>query len=69
MKANVMGCPRFNDKFVTYPQFEKEWWAYRITHHDLVGGNLVAKNLRENCVNNEVRKMIRNKQNLDKMWG
>jgi hypothetical protein len=34
-----------------------------------VGDDLVAKNLREKCVNDKVRKVIGNVDNLDKMWG
>ncbi len=27
--ANDNGWPTFNGKFVEYPRFRKEWWAYR----------------------------------------
>ncbi len=28
-KVNDSGWPTFSGKFVEYPRFRKEWWAYR----------------------------------------
>jgi hypothetical protein len=69
MKADDMGWPTLDRKFVNCSQFEKEWWAYRRTYHNLVGYDLVAKNLREKCMTDEVGKMTRNKEKLDAFWG
>ncbi len=64
-----MGVLHSSDrKFVNCSQFKKEW-AYRRIYHNLVGDDLVAKNLKEKCMNDEVGKMTRNKENLDVFWG
>jgi hypothetical protein len=34
-----------------------------------VGDSIVVNSLQEKCVNNEVRKMIGNIKNLDRLWG
>ncbi len=32
-QANDSGWPTFNGKYLEYPRFRKEWWAYRQTYH------------------------------------
>ncbi len=32
-QANDSGWPTFSGKYVEYPRFRKEWWAYRQTSH------------------------------------
>jgi hypothetical protein len=32
-QANDNGWPTFSGKFVEYPRFRKEWWAFRQTYH------------------------------------
>jgi hypothetical protein len=32
-QANDSGWPTFSGKYVEYPRFRKEWWAYRQTYH------------------------------------
>jgi hypothetical protein len=47
MKANDVGRPTFDGKFMNYPKLKHEWRAYQQT---LVGNDLVAKILREKCI-------------------
>jgi hypothetical protein len=46
MRANDVGWPAFNRRFVNNPQFKKEWWAYWQTYHSMAENDLVAKTLR-----------------------
>ncbi len=34
-QANDSRWPTFSGKYVEYPRFRKEWWAYRQTYHDM----------------------------------
>jgi hypothetical protein len=47
------------------PSLQKGVVAYRRTYQDLVGDDLEEKNLREKCVNDYVRKMVGNIENLN----
>ncbi len=54
MRANKVGWPTFNGKFVNHLWFKKEWCAYRRTYHNIVGDYLVAKNLKVKCANDNL---------------
>ncbi len=68
MKANDVGQPTFDWKLIHYPQFKKEWWVYRQNFLNMAEDDLVAKSLREKCMNEDVRRMISNKEDLDDIW-
>jgi hypothetical protein len=68
MRANNNGWPMFNGRFVNYPQFKKEWQAYRQAYHALVSNDLAAKTLREKCVSGEAVNMIGHLEDLDEIW-
>ncbi len=44
-QANDSGWPTFSGKYVEYPQFWKEWWAYRHVRDELVCRSLKEKSL------------------------
>jgi hypothetical protein len=44
-QANDSGWPTFKGKYVEYPRFKKEWWAYRRTYHWHVRDELVCRAL------------------------
>ncbi len=46
-QANDAGLPLFDRKYVTYPQFKKEWWAYRRIYHAYVTKELVCRTVME----------------------
>jgi hypothetical protein len=46
-QANDSGSPTFSGKYVEYPRFRKEWWAYRQTYHGHVRDELVCRSLKE----------------------
>jgi hypothetical protein len=46
-QANDSGWPVFNGKYMEYPRFRKEWWAYRETYHGHVRDELVCFSLKE----------------------
>jgi hypothetical protein len=58
-QANDSGWPLFTGKYVEYPQFRKEWWAYRGTYHGHVRDELVGRMLKEKCLLGGVRNMMR----------
>jgi hypothetical protein len=45
-QVNDSGWPKFNGKYVEYPRFRKEWWAYRQTYHGHVRDELVCRSLK-----------------------
>jgi hypothetical protein len=67
MRANDVGWPTFDEKFVNYPKFKRDWRAYRQTYHDMEGYDLVAKTLREKWVSGEAQK-IGNAVDLAEIW-
>ncbi len=42
-QANDSGWPVFSGKYVEYPCFRKEWWAYRRMYHVHVRDELVSR--------------------------
>ncbi len=68
MRANDVGWPAFNRRFVNCPQFQKDWCAYRQTYHSMAENDLMAKTLREKCINEEVRKTFGKIKDLNKVW-
>jgi hypothetical protein len=46
-QANDSGWPTFSGKYVEYPRFCKEWWAYRQTYDGHVRDELVCRSLKE----------------------
>jgi hypothetical protein len=46
-QANDAGWPQFDGTYVTYPQFKKEWWAYRRTDYAHVRYELVCQTLKK----------------------
>jgi hypothetical protein len=54
-QANDSGWPTFSGKYVEYPRFRKEWWAYRQTYHGHVRDELVCRSLKERSLASNVR--------------
>ncbi len=46
-QANDAGWLLFDGTYVTYPQYKKEWWAYRRSYHAHVRDELVCQTLKE----------------------
>jgi hypothetical protein len=57
-QANDSRWSMFAGKYVEYPQFRKEWFAYRGTYHEHVRGELVGLMLTEKCLASSVTNMI-----------
>ncbi len=66
--ANDNGWPAFNGKFVEYPRFRKEWWAYRQTYHGHVRDELVCRSLKEKSLASHVRQMVNDIDDLREVW-
>jgi hypothetical protein len=49
-QANDSGWPTFKGKYMEYPKFEKEWWAYRRTYHACVRDELTFRSLKDKCL-------------------
>jgi hypothetical protein len=67
-KGNGIGWPIFNLKYVNYLRFKKEWWEYWQTYNGLVGDELVARILRDQCASSDAKAIIDNVEGLDKIW-
>jgi hypothetical protein len=67
-QANDNGWPTFNGKFVEYPRFRKEWWAYRQTYHGHVRDELVCRSLKEKSLASHVRQMVNDIDDLREVW-
>ncbi len=67
-KGNDIGWPIFNRKYVNYLRFKKEWWEYWQTYNGLVGDELVARILRDQCASSDAKAIIDNVEGLDTIW-
>jgi hypothetical protein len=67
-QANDSGCPTFSGKYVEYPRFRKEWWAYRQTYHGHVQDELVCRSLKERSLASSVRVLVNDIDDLREAW-
>ncbi len=68
-QANDGGWPTFSGKYVEYPRFRKEWWAYRQTYHRHVRDKLVCRSLKEKSLASSVKILVNDIEDLRKAWG
>jgi hypothetical protein len=68
-QANDSGWPTFSGKYVEYPRFRKEWWAYRQTYHGHVHDELVCRSLKERSLASNVRMLVNDIDDLREAWG
>ncbi len=68
-QANDSGWPTFSGKYVEYPRFRKEWWAYRQTYHGHVRDELVCRSLKERSLASHVRLLVNDIDDLREAWG
>jgi hypothetical protein len=55
-------------KYVEYPRFRKEWWAYRQTYHGHVRDELVCRSLKERSLASHVRLLVNDIDDLREVW-
>jgi hypothetical protein len=67
-QANDSGWPTFSEKYVEYPRFRKEWWAYRQTYHGHVRDELVCRSLKEKSLASNVRLLVNDIDDLREAW-
>jgi hypothetical protein len=67
-QANDSGCPTFSGKYVEYPRFRKEWWAYRQTYHGHVQDELVCRSLKERSLASNVHLLVNDIDDLREAW-
>jgi hypothetical protein len=58
----------FDGRYVSYPRFKKEWEAYRQTYHSAVSNDLVARTLRDKCLQGDALQMVSHLDDLREMW-
>jgi hypothetical protein len=68
-QANDSGWPMFSGKYVEYPRFRKEWWAYRQTYHGHVRDELVCRSLKEKSLASSVKILVNDIDDLREAWG
>ncbi len=68
-QANDGGWPTFSGKYVEYPRFRKEWWAYRQTDHGHVRDELVCRSLKEKSLASSVKILVNDIEDLREAWG
>jgi hypothetical protein len=68
-QVNDGGWPTFGGKYVEYPRFRKEWWAYRQTYHGHVRDELVCRSLKEKISASSVRILVNDIEDLREAWG
>jgi hypothetical protein len=54
----------FNGRYVEYPRFRKEWWAYRQTYHGHVRDKLACRALKEKSLASSIRVMVNDIEDL-----
>ncbi len=57
-QANYSGWPIFNGKYVEYPRFRKEWWAYKQTYHGHVRDELACRSLKERSLASSIQILV-----------
>ncbi len=67
-QANDSGWPTFSGKYVEYPRFRKEWWAYRQTYHGHVRDELVCLSLKERSLASHVQLLVNDIDDLREAW-
>ncbi len=67
-EANDSGWPTFSGKYVEYPRFRKEWWAYRQTYHGHVRDELVCRSLKERSLASSVKVLVNDIDDLREAW-
>jgi hypothetical protein len=67
-QANDSGWPTFSGRYVEYPRFRKEWWAYRQTYHSHVRDELVCRSLKERSLASGVKMLVNDIDDLQKAW-
>jgi hypothetical protein len=67
-QANDSGWPTFSGKYVEYPRFRKEWWAYRQTYHGHVRDELLCCSLKERSLASHVRLLVNDIDDLREAW-
>jgi hypothetical protein len=67
-QANDSGWPTFSGKYVEYPRFSKEWWAYRQTYHGHERDELVCRSLKERSLASNVRLLVNDIDDLREAW-
>jgi hypothetical protein len=68
-QANDNGWRTFGGKYVEYPRFRKQWWAYRQTYHGHVRDELVCHSLKEKSLASSVRMVVNDIEDLREAWG
>jgi hypothetical protein len=63
-QANGGGWPTFSSKYVEYPRFRKEWWAYRHTYHGHIRDELVCRSLKEKSLASSVKILVNDIEDL-----
>ncbi len=67
-QANDSRWPTFSGKYVEYPRFRQEWWAYRQTYHGHVRDELVCRSLKERSLASNVRLLMNDIDDLREAW-
>jgi hypothetical protein len=67
-QANNSGWPTFSGKYVEYPRFRKECWAYRQTYHGHVRDELVCCSLKEKSLASGVKMLVNDIDDLREAW-
>ncbi len=67
-QANDSGWPTFSGRYVEYPRFRKEWWAYRKTYHGHVRDELLCRSLKERSLASSVRVLVNDIDDLREAW-
>jgi hypothetical protein len=67
-QANDNGWPAFSGRYMEYPRFRKEWWAYRQTYHGHERDELVCRSLKEKSLASGVRMLVNDIGDLREAW-
>jgi hypothetical protein len=68
-QANDGWWPTFSGKYMEYPHFRKEWWAYRQTYHGHVRDELEWRSLKEKSLASSVKILVNDIEDLREVWG
>ncbi len=68
-QANDSGWPTFSGRYMEYPRFRKEWWAYRQTYHGhVIRDELVCRSHKEKSLASGIRMLVNDIDDLREAW-
>ena len=68
IKADKDGWPKFDGKYVSYPSFRREWWAYWESYFRDMRPEILLRVFKEKCISAAVLSVIGGGDSIEEVW-